>query len=242
MAWEHYCTNLSHLEALSAVWKRAKNQSKSWNESFPKLLMADGSIAITDYDKAKALLEPYSASAPNDDITNDLNNSFPMEDLTQNSPYDSPITKTELLNALNSARLGAMGPDLIPYQFLQHLTPDMQDLLLYIFNLCFSKAYIPRAWKTATLLPLLKPEKPPNLPNSYRPIALASCTLKTLEKIIATRLTMFLELHKKIPEFQFGFRKGRGCTEALDSLISEIKQGISHQKVSICAFMDDKKV
>lgn len=241
LAWEHFCTHLSHSDALSAIWKRARNQSKSWNTSFPKLERADGTFAITDAEKATALLEPYAKPAPNDSITTTLNNAFIQAPPATPTIYTLPITLQEIDVALRSARLGAMGPDLIPYQFLLHLAPHMKSLLLKIYNICFSHALIPTAWKTATLLPILKPGKNPNLPNSYRPIALASCTLKTLEKIIANRLHQYLELNNKIPDTQYGFRKGRGCTEAINSLITDIKTAFAKKEIVICAFMDIHK-
>lgn len=181
-AWEHFCTNLSHLDALQKVWNRAKNKSKSWNESFPTMTRQDGSTAVTDMEKALALLEPYSSPADLDITTYNLNNAYPISNLLSQTTYDQPITEQELNFALRTAKLGAMGPDLIPYQFLLHLSPPFFKLLLHLFQICFETATIPSAWKNATLLPLLKPGKPPDNPDSYRPIALASCTLKTLEK------------------------------------------------------------
>lgn len=241
-AWEIYCTNLSHLESLTDVWRRAKNQSRTWNESFPTMIRADGTLAIADKDKAAALLEPYSSPTTQDDVATNLDDSFLLPDERPCHPiYDAPITMQELDVALRSAKLGAMGPDNVPYHFLLHLSPSFKALLLHIFNVCFHSAKIPKRWKNATLLPLLKPGKPPDLPASYRPIALASCSLKLLEKIIALRLTDFLETTHSIPAFQFGFRKGMGCTEALDELITSIKTAFTKQEVAICAFLDVRK-
>ena len=45
--------------------------------------------------------------------------------------------------------------------------------LLSIINTMFITGYIPKAWKSQIIIPILKPHKDPNLGSSYRPIALS---------------------------------------------------------------------
>ncbi|GFU24592.1 hypothetical protein TNCV_2265311 [Trichonephila clavipes] len=57
----------------------------------------------------------------------------------------------------------------------------------------FKLRNFPNAWKTAVIIPILKPGKNPKLAESYRPISLLPILSKLAEKIISTRLNAFLE-------------------------------------------------
>ncbi|GFX86936.1 hypothetical protein TNCV_1530251 [Trichonephila clavipes] len=52
----------------------------------------------------------------------------------------------------------------------------------------FKLRYFPNAWKTAVVIPILKPGKNPKLAESHRPISLLPILSKLAEKIIAARL------------------------------------------------------
>ncbi|GFW97667.1 hypothetical protein TNCV_685371 [Trichonephila clavipes] len=57
----------------------------------------------------------------------------------------------------------------------------------------FKLRSFPNSWKTAVIIPILKPGKNPKLAESYRPISLLPILSKLAEKIISTRLNAFLE-------------------------------------------------
>ena len=60
------------------------------------------------------------------------------------------------------------------YAFFHHLPPAGLQLVLLLFNLIWYKGQLPKAWKHAIVLPILKAGKQPNSPSSYRPISLTS--------------------------------------------------------------------
>ena len=61
-----------------------------------------------------------------------------------------------------------------------------------------------------------KPGKVLSDPGNYRPIALTSCLCKTMERMVNSRLTWYLECHMVIAEFQSGFRR---CIFTVDNLV-----------------------
>ena len=61
--------------------------------------------------------------------------------------------------------------------------------------------------------------------SNFRPIALTSVISKTLERMIATRLTWWLESRKVISDSQAGFRKGRCTTDQCLRLAQRISDG-----------------
>ena len=65
--------------------------------------------------------------------------------------------------------------------------------------ICFSHIWLtqdfPSLWKTTLIIPVPKLGKVLSDPGSYRPIALTSCLCKTMEQMVNSRLTLYLELH-----------------------------------------------
>ena len=69
---------------------------------------------------------------------------------------------------------------------------------------------LPRLWRQARVVALLKPGKDPSSPKSFRPISLLCHLYKLCERLILNRLSPVIE-HVLIPE-QAGFRPGKSCT------------------------------
>ena len=81
-------------------------------------------------------------------------------------------------------------------------TGKHQDLILFstsfsptshIYNLSWLSGEFPTCWKISILIPILKLGKNPAHPLSYRPTALLSCVGKLMERMVATRLILWLE-------------------------------------------------
>ncbi|GFT24935.1 hypothetical protein TNCV_3022001 [Trichonephila clavipes] len=65
----------------------------------------------------------------------------------------------------------------------------------------FKLRYFPNAWKTAVVIPILKPGKNPKLAESHRPISLLPILSKRAEKIISAR-DLMITWRKKISLFR----------------------------------------
>lgn len=105
-------------------------------------------------------------------------------------------------------------------------------------NLLWLQGKIPLSWKTQCVIPILKPDKPPNEANSYRPISLSSCIGKVFENMIKTRLDWYVEANNILPPFQNGFRRGRSCSDSFISLISDLKLANYNKSHAVCIFLD----
>ena len=55
-------------------------------------------------------------------------------------------------------------------------------------------------------------------PNNYRPISLTKCLCKLMEKLVKNRLTLFLNKHNLLSNYQSGFREKRQTT---DNILSQ---------------------
>lgn len=97
---------------------------------------------------------------------------------------------------------------------------------------------IPEEWKTQCVIPILKPDKPADNPNSYRPISLTSCVGKLLEQMVKVRLDYYVERNCILPPFQFGFRKGKSSSASFVSLIADLNKSKMAGITTACIFLD----
>ena len=78
-------------------------------------------------------------------------------------------------------------------------------------------------------------------PALYRPISLTSCNCKTLETMIAKRLTSHLEQNNHLADCQSGFRPSRSTCNQLTRLESEIKMASMENKIVAAVLLDLEK-
>ena len=77
--------------------------------------------------------------------------------------------------------------------------------------------------------------------NNYRPISLLSIFSRIIEKLMHTRLYLFLEQHKAIFISQFGFQKNKSTMHSLIEIVEKIKFCIEEKKYGCGIFIDLKK-
>ena len=81
------------------------------------------------------------------------------------------------------------GPGGISYRHLKHLAPVAIRALTDVFNYSIVHNTIPNIWKIGKIITILKPNKPPTEPLSYRPISLLCNPPKILERLVFTNIT-----------------------------------------------------
>ena len=137
----------------------------------------------------------------------------------------------ELNRAIKKMRKnGAAGPDDIPPSFLKALGPLARGELLGSFNQSLHELEVPQAWRNATIIPLLKAGKPAGSIESYRPVSLTSCIMKTMERMVHTRLYHLAEARGIFKHSQAGFRKNRSCEDQLLRMIQDVSDGFQEKK------------
>ncbi len=145
------------------------------------------------------------------------------------------FTPEQTLAAIKKAKNSkALGPDDLSPIMLKHLGPHGIKFLTDIYNLCMITSTIPSIWKTAKIIPLLKPGKPSDLGPSYRPVSLLSPAIKILESLLLPAVNEAV----KLADHQHGFRKCRSTTTALQSILDHINQGLNqkppvHRTISV---------
>lgn len=113
--------------------------------------------------------------------------------------------------------------------------------LLFLLNLSFENGFCPVDWKSATILPLLKPGKPKDDPLAYRPISITSSLGECFERMVNSRLNWHLESHNFIPINQAVFRKSCFIHDHIWNLESTMISGFNKGMKTHCVFSDLNK-
>ncbi|GFQ86799.1 uncharacterized protein TNCT_342001 [Trichonephila clavata] len=95
-------------------------------------------------------------------------------------------------------------PDGIIPGYLINLGDSAKMTLLAFINQTWKNG-LPSAWRKAIIVPILKPNKPAENIDSYRPISLTSIMCKLTEIMFANRLLYVLDKIGIISERQAGF-------------------------------------
>ena len=151
-----------------------------------------------------------------------------LRSLKKNSK-DTPVvfTAQQTLAAIKKSKNSkAAGPDGLSPIMLKHIGPNAIKFLTDLFNECLLKTVIPTIWKTAKIIPLLKPGKPSDKGPSYRPVSLLSPAIKILEALLLPALSEAVQL----ADHQHGFRKGRSTGTALQRIHNHITRGLNKKK------------
>jgi hypothetical protein len=99
-----------------------------------------------------------------------------------------------------------------------------------------STSKIPKLFKRAKVISIIKSGKDATDPVQYRPISLLSVVYKLLERLILQRIQPLIEY--VTPINQASFRQHRSCTEQLMALTTHIKAGFQHQLKTGAVFVD----
>lgn len=224
--WHRFCQSLSPASPPSLVWKNMRrfrgalsyenissNDSADWFDLF-----------------CQKIAPPF---VPN-------HNELPFLSSPTNSSdkFDAPFSWEEFEAVLEGLKDSSPGVDGIPYSFILNCSVSAKKILLSILNAIFLSGTLPEDWKTQLILPILKPGKPCNDHNSYRPIAL-SCTLaKILEHLVKNRLEWFVESRGILARSQFGFRKGLSTMDSLSIFTTDIQIALSKRESLVALFLD----
>ena len=106
-----------------------------------------------------------------------------------------------------------------------------------IYNQSIEKGIYPNELKTAKVVAIYK-KGHHYLTENYRPISLLSTFNKIFEKLLHKRLLSFIEKHKILFIFQYGFRKLHSTTLALIEITDKIKKHLDDRNYVMGIYLD----
>ena len=98
---------------------------------------------------------------------------------------------------------------------------------------------VPDDWHKAVVVPIWKKKGSKRDCSTYRGISLLSHTGKIYAKILEQRTRAIVE--PLLSEAQFGFRKGRGCTDAIFALRQLCERACEYNRQLHLVFVDQEK-
>ena len=158
-----------------------------------------------------------------------------------NEIWNEEITIAELKEVINQKQDSTPGEDQISYQIFKKLPEHSLKSITLLFNNIWKTGKIPSKFKHAIISPILKPDKNPQEPASYRPISLTDHIGKLLESIVTKRLNYLLEAKGIIKETQSGFRNKRQTLDHLARLVNEAQLCRKERKQIAAVFLDLEK-
>nr|CAH7736489.1 unnamed protein product [Callosobruchus chinensis] len=223
-SWHSYCSSLNSNIPLKKVWQQVNLYKNRRKDNYHFIDASAGWVEQFHYKLTPCYLTTEPTDIPRSENDHELLLPFILQELNIAFKQNSNTSP---------------GKDQIHYSMLYHIPKITKDKLLAIFNDIYTKkCKIPEDWFEYIIVPILKPNKPENHPDSYRPISLASCVLKTYERLIKNRLEFYLEKNQLMPKTQYGFRRGYSTQELLGDLITDIQIGFSVNEHTSVAFLD----
>ena len=152
-----------------------------------------------------------------------------------------PISVLQVLQALRDIdhKMSA-GPDNLDPYLLKVAADIIAEPVTHIFNLSLLSNSIPKIWKAAYVLPLLKGGDPAEL-NNYRPISKLSVLAKIHESFINLQLKQFLAAENILNDFQSGFRTGHSTITAATIVTNDIINALDKKQHCAALFVDLSK-
>ena len=245
--WESFSNNFNRFTPLSKIWSMIKCFStKSPNYYKVPHLVINNIHYSVPFDVATQFALHYASVSSRLQYPTHIKNALAeqLDRCNFESPnteiYNLPFTKSELSYALSKCGNTSVGPDQLAYSFFQNLTETGRNNLLSGLNEIWVNGTFPDTWRHSTLIPILKPRKPPFDPSSYRPISLSSCASKIFERMVNGRLRGYIESNEILSPYQNGFRPGRSTADSLVHLIDSIQRGFQTKQITLTLFLDLK--
>lgn len=154
---------------------------------------------------------------------------------------DVSITSHDITNAIKTLKKNsAAGPDHLPAILLKQCALEVSVPLLTFYRESLASGVVPQLLRSARITPIYKGGSRGEAKN-YRPIALTSHLVKTLEKIIVSKITTFLESTNQLNKGQHGFRRGRSCLSQLLAHYERIISALESNTVLDVIYLDFAK-
>lgn len=163
---------------------------------------------------------------------------YVIESSIAESLFLSPTSAMEVYRVIFSLSTSSSnGFDDISCSILRSVAWNVIDIISHLVNKSFSSGVFPDILKQAVVVPIYK-KGDRQLAENYRPISLLSVFSKVYEKLMKNRLVAFLDKHRVLGAFQYGFREGRGCEQALEAFLGKVSGDLNEGKSVVALFLD----
>jgi len=237
---QNHLSNLSPKEG--SLWRTTKQILRYKVPNIP-IKKSDGSLACSDSEKSDLFkLHLSDTFQPHSSISDDVHLNKVEEFLNSSLPVSllvKPFTPNDINYTIQESYLNkSPGFDLITTEVARSLPKRAIVHISHIYNVILKLSYFPLLWKFSTIILVPKPNKPPDLPSSYRPISLLPFLAKILEKLILKRILPIIIENNVLPDTQFGFRAFHSTIHQVHRLVDAISYALEQKLYCTCVFLD----
>lgn len=151
------------------------------------------------------------------------------------------VTVEEVALLIDATKLKkSPGIDNIQATVIKNCRDVIAPVLTKIINDSFESGCYPNGLKTARVTPIFKSGSRSSVEN-YRPISVLPILNNIMERTIYNRLIDFLDRHKVLYNYQYGFRSKCGTSTALTEIIAQIQSQLNDGECATGLFMDLSK-
>jgi len=154
---------------------------------------------------------------------------------------NNPISQTEILEAVKQLQ-PKKSQDFhgISMFFLKNVINSIITPLHHCVRVSLSTGIVPSQLKIAKVVPIFK-SGDHTLMDNYRPISLLNNFSKIYEKVMANRLTSYIEENKLFSPSQYGFRKSHSTIHPLVQFMNTVSSALNKKHHVIAIFCDLRK-
>ena len=151
--------------------------------------------------------------------------------------YLTPCNANEILNILIDMKNSSAGHDGIDAKTAKFVALELLQSLTHVCNLSLSRGEFPNGMKLARVVPIHKKGNKDQFSN-YRPISILPVFSKILERLMYNRIIQFIDTFSILHDDQFGFRKSRSTSMALNVLVDKYHQAVQKKQYMVGLFID----
>ena len=227
------------------TWNYTKNLA-GWNKNLsPQILSVEGKT-ITD---PKGIANAINLAQITRNIK--LHRQVPKTNTDHKTNYKKLIQNKNLKFALRHVSMGEMlnsiremkptpssGVDGVSIKTLKRILKPIAPTMLNLVNTCMTTAEYPKNLKTARVIPLLKKDKPPTDPLSFRAINILPSIGKIIDRIINKQITRHLVSNNLLLQQHNGSIKGRSTMSAVLTMLDEWSEDLENHKNNAILILD----
>ena len=147
-----------------------------------------------------------------------------------------PPTEEEICEAMSSLKENKAGgkSGILP-EMVKSCMGGMMDYIVDLFTTVWREEQVPDEWRDALIVPIPKKGDCDN----WHGISLLDVMGKLFAKVIHRRLQKVVE--EVVPDFQCGFRSGRGCVDMIFCVRQLVEKAREHNTKIYMLFVDLRK-
>ena len=203
-------------------WSTLKSAVFGAESSLLTLLSPSGALVCDPVDKANLLMSHFDAKQSRASV--ELPATCHPEPIFHKFAFRSKEIK-QMLDDLDSN--GGTDPLGMFPLFFKMISSVLAPKLSIIFRRLIREGSFPSCWRTANITPIPKGAASPVVSN-YRPISITPVLSKVFERLVASRLSTFLERSGMLPACLFAYRKGLGTCDALLAISHLLQNTLEH--------------